>query len=524
MTNNRENLIKVLHALRANSKVNRFPILESIISFIENDKLNHSVALSEKVAGAITYAKQPDDIFDPKHVIRTTLPRYIRRQMGVDSFTLSDALLDQINKAFIYEVSTTSLLSNYIQIIKGDDIKYYYTNIASHSCMTGAKSMYIDVYAENPDKVSLLTTKDYSRALLWNCDDGVVVLDRIYPAGSKSVDMIRKWAMEQGHVLRVVPDKVVKTFNNVQLSDDKQHFVMLKKTAYFPYTDTFCYGTNVDSSKMLLTNYHENCRFVLHSPYGVYMNICQCDICKSKFIESNLNYHNNKQYCEVCFANSFFNCCRCSCIYNRDDGYLLNGSLFCEKCYKKYGVMCSHCEKMGLNSGRKIKSKKIICSSCASNYFECCDACGLFELKTDIINCHGFYCKTCYDSTFAKCSNCETIYKKGYQVMFNDKPYCKDCSHKIIKCFICNDYYFTGNTVFIKDNIKVNVCSPCKEKADYVNCSQCSSLLLQPITNNVCYNCLALNKAPIIPIDKQGYKFRYQLSSNNCYIISDRGL
>jgi len=519
--NNRDNLIKALRSLRSCPNMIRYPIIETIISFIETDELNHNVSLSDKVIGAITYTKPNGNYLNPKHKLRTSLPRYIRRQMNIDPYMLSDATLDQINKAFIYEITTEFKLIDFFKIIKGSDVKFYYTNIASHSCMTGNKSSFIDIYAANPDKVSLVTAKDYSRALLWTCDDGTIVLDRVYPSGSKSVNIIRKWAAEKGYVLRDNPDRVIKTFNNISLSDGKQHFVTMKKTLHFPYTDTFCYGTHLNNQEILLTNFQKNNSFVLHSPYGVYLNITKCKNCASTLLESNCHLYNDDIYCEPCWKLQFFNCYRCARFFLKESRHFLSGSFYCEECFKKHGITCAYCNKIGLNSDRKTKERKDICISCSQRYFEYCDFCGFFDIKTNIITKSGYHCKDCFAKVFATCLHCKKVYKKNYKDVDRASAiYCDKCLQKAVKCFVCNEFVFTKPLIYLSNKTTVYTCPSCKDSVEFTKCKICNSFMLLP-TDEICYKCTNLNKPPIIPAVWQKYSFKKITTVDNYYLIAD---
>lgn len=139
-----------------------------------------------------------------------------------------------------------------VEMVKGDDILFWYneTNYYSsggtlgNSCMRNpAKNKYMKLYAENPDKVSLvILTKDnklMGRALLWKLDDNSLgadfYCDRIYYRFDSDAGLIKEWVASN------VKGKVV--YHDDGFDEDDKVKVNLEKTKFekYPYMDTFHY-------------------------------------------------------------------------------------------------------------------------------------------------------------------------------------------------------------------------------------------------------------------------------------------
>ncbi len=104
------------------------------------------------------------------------------------------------------------------EVVQGDDIQYWYNEEQyvpgggqlNNSCMRyDSCEDYLQLYADNPDKVSLVILKDTEdnekirgRAILWNLDrpSGRTFMDRIYTVKDSDVILFQDYARENGWI------------------------------------------------------------------------------------------------------------------------------------------------------------------------------------------------------------------------------------------------------------------------------------------------------------------------------------
>lgn len=151
---------------------------------------------------------------------------------------------------------------NNVEIVTGEDIRYWYYNIhyqsgsgtLNSSCMQYERSQRrFNIYCENPDKIAMcIMTNDkgklVARALLWRLDEpeGQIYIDRIYTVDRKYENIVMDFAKSKGWLGY--------NFGNVR---GKQMVVYLKKdygaANRNPYMDTFrTYGKK--NGKYALSN------------------------------------------------------------------------------------------------------------------------------------------------------------------------------------------------------------------------------------------------------------------------------
>jgi len=145
-------------------------------------------------------------------------------------------------------------------ILTGDDLRksFLIKNVAAEvgdyatNCMRFESTQeYLDIYVHNPDKVSSVVLKNednkiLSRALLWNTDDGSIVMDRVYAVDPGWKRVLHNWANSQGYYYRAKDD--TKPFNSdifIHKGREvtKNFTITLKNFKFksYPYLDTFFY-------------------------------------------------------------------------------------------------------------------------------------------------------------------------------------------------------------------------------------------------------------------------------------------
>ena len=223
--------------------------IKDIVARIRSDADGHFLSYSQEAPDKVSFAQKPEHRTNNQSRIRTTLGRYVRRQLGIGPDRLSDNGLAIITKA-VFGILACG--EGKIETISGDDItKAYRDSIGGKSCMTGSNAdSRIGIYALNPDKVQMVIFDKMARALLWTCDDGTRVMDRIYPNDGGHVDVLHNWCKMHGIIYRV--DNSLPS-GTVRLSDGSIRKVTVIHDGSAPYLDTFHYGL-IDDNKIELSN------------------------------------------------------------------------------------------------------------------------------------------------------------------------------------------------------------------------------------------------------------------------------
>jgi hypothetical protein len=232
--------------------------LEYIIKCIRKDECAHFLSFSHDDPGKISYADKSSHQVNPNKRVRTSLGRYIRRKLGLTETMLSQTALTEITHTVFGKLHVENMDMESIQILTGDAITQAYKDgVGSASCMTGSDAEYVEMFARNPDRVSLVvfpTGNSYgcgfARALLWKTDEGVYLLDRIYPNDGSHVTAMHQWALQKGYVYRISTSAQDNCYPT-KLSDGKVHKVTVTPARFssgqhnIPYLDTFHWGNRV---------------------------------------------------------------------------------------------------------------------------------------------------------------------------------------------------------------------------------------------------------------------------------------
>lgn len=107
------------------------------------------LSFSQDTPGMVSYAAKPEYIFDNDRRVKTTLGRYVRRQMQVAPEKISDAMLNACIKTIDAHLSTTE--TSRVKVVCGNEItEAYKRSIGTPSCMCGTAAKYTELYAKNP--------------------------------------------------------------------------------------------------------------------------------------------------------------------------------------------------------------------------------------------------------------------------------------------------------------------------------------------------------------------------------------
>lgn len=190
----------------------------------------------------ITFSRNKEDLKSEKYRQEQSLGRFLVRNVeSAKEFSTSE--IDGFVKK-TFEFVSPDIKSKEFEDIEDRYREYGYTNDFSRcplsSCVGGVNSYAVRVFGNNTDKVKVFEFYGGSiRALLWTCDDGSKVLDRLYPSGHKHNRSIIGWAKQNNIITRNKIDSL--DIRDVGLSDGSQRFVTLniENITALPYMDTF---------------------------------------------------------------------------------------------------------------------------------------------------------------------------------------------------------------------------------------------------------------------------------------------
>jgi len=379
--------------------------LRDIPMLIRQDYGENFLSFSCEDTRKISYAGTPAHKLDTVHRVKTTLPRFIRRRLGLGADKISDPILAHIASRVF---GTIGDHDGDIQIVSGESIvDYYRESFGGSSCMTGEnRKNILKLYADNPDKVKLLIYENgiKARCLLWNTDEGETVLDRIYPNDGHHIAAIEQWAQSKGYITRCTHGLPC---GDVKLSDGIEHTITLPDPGIYPYLDTFHYG-EIDGRDLILSNIAGTYEYIFECTDGNYMGGIRCINCGNSICEDE-TYHSD------------------------GDGP------FCESCFGELYAYCDQCETdVPKDSIQRIAdSGEYICNNCIQNgdYFECTDCEEFFttdsiRVAEDTGQC---YCEKCSENNLIYCEDCEVYYENEESKEYENRTLCEECYKSAIE-------------------------------------------------------------------------------------------
>ena len=333
----RDVLISALVKTNEKYHANDYNIYMDIIQPIIEDKDNFYLSTADEV-GKVTYARDKSDKFNEKKRIKTSFRRFLRRQLDINSHKYSD---DWLNRFGCEVLSFLPFdLDSRIKLLKGNDIVKYYASTFINTCMTGkGNSLKIEFYSKNADRIQLAVMDNFIRAFVWLTDEGIYVMDRIYPSGNIDAEtMFRKWATSKGFKLRSNPSSVVSVAADVvYIEDDLRLNVTVIKNAVYPYLDTFRFG-KVNQSNIILSNSSLDKDVIFTRANGGYYNFIVCQLCNRIIINHSYKIE-DKIVCEKCLLETHHRCASCGSVFpkkelseRRQKMLVRTGYFYCESC------------------------------------------------------------------------------------------------------------------------------------------------------------------------------------------------
>jgi hypothetical protein len=280
----------------------------------------------------IAYASSPDHRFSIRRRQRTTLARFIGRQLGraADGIDVPEFCL-AVWSALALRGDQTAF-----SVHSGDDLsdKYAELNSRAGSCMTGDENrVNTAMLTSNPNTVSLVVYDDgttVARALLWQTDDHGTVLDRVYPSdGGEHVAIMEHWA--RSHNFGVRNSRGLTSGSTFDCSRARRTFGTLGRdlsevypTATinwddernWPYLDSFCFAREEGGSSFtMLSDSGEQYDFSCQSTDGGHSErsgqrcyACNCTIDTD---HSEYELYDDEYWCSDCFSDTYATCELC---------------------------------------------------------------------------------------------------------------------------------------------------------------------------------------------------------------------
>lgn len=185
---------------------------------------------------------------DDKYKIKSRVGRILAKLNPI----LSQQEIEKFVNLFRAEVQSINDPPR-IEVVTGDAITHWYSSsryekgvsTLNNSCMKNSNT--VEFYAQFPEKIALaIYVKNgnlWGRALIWNCDNGVIYMDRIYSVNTEAQIQISKFAEKHG--MEMYPRGVGS--RTVTL---KRGFRWAKSRRDYPYFDSARFPQNY--SRILL--------------------------------------------------------------------------------------------------------------------------------------------------------------------------------------------------------------------------------------------------------------------------------
>ena len=217
---------------------------EDMITFMPSDKINKMI--QDNVPNI------EDECWSSPQRIETRIGRLIVRLLG-------DKVNGQEIESFVNEYKSiikAKHLNKNFKLVEGKEIKHWYlaTSYAEgggnlkDSCMRYRFCQsFLDIYADNPDKIKLLVLLDETgekilgRALLWNLDrpSGKMFMDRVYFSNDFILNMFINYALKNNWLYKLESmDNVIQVVSNSKIIKATMVIkIKPKEYEYYPFID-----------------------------------------------------------------------------------------------------------------------------------------------------------------------------------------------------------------------------------------------------------------------------------------------
>jgi hypothetical protein len=351
-----------------------FSALTTILAAIKSTDNPYYLSYSQDNPKQISFAVDNETKFDDRKRVRSTFGRFVRKRLNISQEDLSDKSLSMVTSYLFGHLSTPD---EGIRVVNGKDITKAYANEwGEHTCMTGIDRLdIIQLFETNPDKISLILYDNIikARALLWHTDEGIKVMDRIYPDDTAHIEVLKLWATKKGYVYRI-PNGLCEC--EVSLSDDNNHRVTVRACSLYPYMDTFKYGQEDNrGERIILSNCPTGAVYILDDTNGHLSPLVICVYCNEYIYNDEDMFADpgGDSICSYCFENRYFMCNACDCPFSQEeqtevlvmsrDSYPYQ-EYWCKRCVEMYTRVCAKCNKVFTIAGSTCPPECELCLSC----------------------------------------------------------------------------------------------------------------------------------------------------------------
>lgn len=207
--------------------------------------------------------------------------RFVRAILKSNNIEFTDKEIEDFVNKYKSEIEIMNNQFLKFDIVSGNLIAKFYNldnyfsstkGTLGNSCMAGKPDDYFDIYVANPERVRMVIMYDdngeikdgkyksdkiVARALLWNTDQGEVVMDRIYTNFDKDVELFKKFAEmnKWWHKKNQNSESnFISQMGNVSKTKDYTIKLSVWDLDEYPYLDTFSY---LDMENGILANNYE---------------------------------------------------------------------------------------------------------------------------------------------------------------------------------------------------------------------------------------------------------------------------
>ena len=333
----------------------------------------HYLTLSMEHPRRIAYANRPSYAFDTSHRTHTTLQRYLIRQLKVIEGDITEDTVARYATLFWSYLGESA---DQFTVVRGPDItKRYRTQFGYSSCMCGDDDL-VRLYELNTSVVAMLCydgVHGQARALLWTCDSGETVVDRIYPNEGSHIAVFERHAAANGWMYRDhhgLPSSDTAFVNGMGMSMDRLTVTVSVPDglSVWPYLDTFRFTDQIGSATTLGMR------------------------------ESSIVFNNT----DGTYDDSGETCYNCNGRYDADDIVVVYDNQYCHTCCNDLFDCCEHCrEYVSNDEANYIDDVGSLCPNCLEASYSTCDKCGEYTPNEVTVRqpTHDLFCPTCHQET-----------------------------------------------------------------------------------------------------------------------------
>ena len=295
--------------------------------------------LSMEQPQRVAYATKPEYMYDIGHRTHTTLARYIIRQLGAIGGNITEDTIARYATLFwSYFGETTDQFT----VVRGYYLTERYGNeFGCSSCMCGDDDL-VRLYELNTAVVAMLCydgVHGQARALLWTCDSGETVVDRIYPNEGSHIAVIERHAAANGWMYRNhhgPPSSDTAFVDGMDMSMDRLTVTVSVPDGLpaWPYLDTFRF---TDQIGLATTLSMRESSIVFNNTDGTYDDGGKtCYNCNGRYDADDIVVVYDNQYCHTCLEASYSTCDKCG-EYTPNEVTVRQPThdLFCPMCHQE---------------------------------------------------------------------------------------------------------------------------------------------------------------------------------------------